>query len=36
MKGPGPGKEVDLNSSDTQWSDTTGVTADQNLPRQPD
>ncbi len=30
-RGPGPGEEVDLNSSDSRWSDTTGVTADQNL-----
>ncbi len=30
-KGPGPGDEVYLNSSDTEWSDTTGVTAAQNL-----
>ena len=30
-KGPGPGDEVYLNSDDTEWSDTTGRTAAQNL-----
>ena len=30
-KGPGPGEEEYLNSDDTEWSDTTGVTAAQNL-----
>ena len=30
-KGPGPGDEVYLNSSDTTWSNTTGMTAAQNL-----
>ena len=30
-KGPGPGDEVYLNSEDTEWSDTTGRTAAQNL-----
>jgi multimeric flavodoxin WrbA len=30
-KGPGPGEEVYLNSGDTEWSDTTGVTAARNL-----
>ena len=30
-KGPGPGEEVYLNSDDTEWSDTTGRTAAQNL-----
>jgi multimeric flavodoxin WrbA len=30
-KGPGPGEEEYLNSDDTEWSKTTGVTAAQNL-----
>jgi multimeric flavodoxin WrbA len=30
-KGPGPGEEEYLNSSETEWSNTTGVTAAQNL-----
>ena len=30
-KGPGPGDEVYLNSRDTEWSNTTGVTAAENL-----
>ena len=30
-KGPGPGDEVYLNSSDTTWSDTTATTAANNL-----
>lgn len=30
-KGPGPGDEVYLNSTDTTWSDTTASTAAQNL-----
>lgn len=30
-KGPGPGDEEYLNSSETEWSNTTGVTAAQNL-----
>lgn len=30
-KGPGPGDEEYLNSDDTEWSNTTGVTAAQNL-----
>ena len=30
-KGPGPGEEVYLNSTDTAWSDTTAATAAQNL-----
>ncbi len=30
-KGPGPGEEEYLTSDDTEWSDSTGVTAAQNL-----
>ncbi|MEY2534400.1 MAG: hypothetical protein QOF29_2310 [bacterium] len=30
-KGPGPGEEEYLTSDDTEWSNTTGVTAAQNL-----
>jgi hypothetical protein len=30
-KGPGPGDEVYLTTNETEWSDTTGRTAAQNL-----
>jgi hypothetical protein len=30
-KGPGPGEEEYLTSDETEWSNTTGVTAAQNL-----